>query len=94
MLTWLIVTFLVTSFFTVGAASLYWSIDKKPWRGLCTAFSMVIVGIVMMLLFMTLRDGIEGGLLVRGLYSIAMLQSIIQCAIALYKKHSLSESRH
>jgi hypothetical protein len=92
MLIWLILTVLVTCFFTVGAASLYWSMDKKPWRGLATAFSMAIVGVVMMLLFQVLHDRIEVGLLGKILYAFAMTQSIVQCAVALQKKRLFAAS--
>lgn len=92
MLIWLILTFLVTCIFTVGAASLYWSMDKLPWRGLATALSMAIVGVVMMLLFQVLREEIEAGLLAKTLYSFAMIQSIVQCAVALHRKRLFTAS--
>jgi hypothetical protein len=93
MFIWLIATFSTTCFFTVFAASLYWSMDKSPWRGLLTALSMAMVGVGLMVFFHLFRNGIEVALLAKILYAFAMIQAILQWAIAWKKKRLIDANR-
>jgi|GEM_PF-4118664 len=88
MLIWFLLTWFVTVFLTVAAATLYWKVDKTPWRGFFTALSMALAGIAMMLLYQTFASRIDAESLAKILYVLCMAQALTLLLLAarVYKR--------
>jgi predicted ferric reductase len=95
MLIWFLATWIVTVFLTTAAASLYWSVDKTPWRGIFTALSMAFAGIVMMSMYEAFATRIDPETLAKMLYAVCMMQASTQLLFAVRvrrRKHSAMKS--
>lgn len=88
MLIWFLMTWFVTVFLTVAAASLYWKIDKTPWRGLFTALSMALVGIAMLIIHQAFASQFDAGSLAKILYVLCVAQALTQLmwAVRVHKR--------
>lgn len=79
---WFVSTWTVTVFLTVAAASMYWSVDKTPWRGFLTALSMALAGVAMLGLYRAFASHIDVERLAKILYAACMAQALAQYVVA------------